>query len=376
MRTMTTTKLERLFARIVTAALPACAVAGAVACGAVASSNGSPDGGVTQPNDSDARADDAHANNGDAQDNPTDGATLGDGDWIPQDASADAFCSQPLSCCPFLATLDSGLPDANDFDGAVLGPGQSGDAGQSECAALCGRYVFSCTVESAGPPAVVSCQPDCTGRRPAGLRAGASGARSPLGAYFASMTQLEAASVPAFRRMARELAGFGAPRALVRAAERAARDEVRHARAAAAMARRFGARAASFEVDACGARSLEEFAIENAIEGCVRETYGALVATWQARAAGDAQVRSHMQRIARDETAHAALAWKTDAWVRARLGRAARARVDAAREAALRELVDAIAKSEPSAEVAGIAGVPRGVIARELAQGLAVAQAA
>ena len=52
-------------------------------------------------------------------------------------------------------------------------------------------------------------------------------------------------------------------------------------------------------------RELEAIAIENAVEGCVRESFGALLATWQAKTAGDARVRAAMKRIARDETRHA-----------------------------------------------------------------------
>src|SRR5262245_15846645 len=63
------------------------------------------------------------------------------------------------------------------------------------------------------------------GRRPEGLAlaltsAGASGA----GALFAELAELEAASVPAFGRLARELGASGAPPALVAEARRAAAD--------------------------------------------------------------------------------------------------------------------------------------------------------
>jgi hypothetical protein len=203
------------------------------------------------------------------------------------------------------------------------------------------------------------------------MRASAARGSSPLAAYFASMAQLEAASVRAFRRMARELEQFRAPRKLVRAAQRASRDERRHARAAAALARRFGSVAGDFEVEESGRRSLEAFAVENAVEGCVRETYGALVGTWQAQAAHDPSIRAHMKRIAREETSHAALAWETHAWARARLDRAARGRVDTARREALRRLVDAVATSEPVVGLLTTAGVPSRSVARALACGLA-----
>jgi hypothetical protein len=56
------------------------------------------------------------------------------------------------------------------------------------------------------------------------------------------------------------------------------------------------------------------------VEGCVRETYGALVAMHQAETAGDSDVRALMTDIAQDEMNHAALAWRIDAWAATKLG--------------------------------------------------------
>ena len=262
------------------------------------------------------------------------------------------------------ATLDGG------FDAAA-------DASSLNCAVTCltpGRTASTgfCALADAAAPATVTCLPDCTGRRPAGLRRGAPRAECVMGAYFASMAQLEAASVPAFRRVARELAKFGASRRLVRAAERAAREEVRHARAARGLARRHGATVPSFEHAAHERRSIEDFAIENAVEGCVREAYGALVATWQAREAADPRVRAHFGRIARDETSHASLALRIDAWVHARLDRTARARVATAVGAARAGLRAAIEREQPDLALARTAGLPRKEVALALASMLEV----
>lgn len=146
------------------------------------------------------------------------------------------------------------------------------------------------------------------GRRPAGLVEMDASCTDLVGAFFARAAQLEAASVDAFRVLQRELRAHGAPRGLLARATRAANDEIAHARMTAAIARRFGGRFAKPRVEPREVRSLEEIALENATEGCVNETYGALVATFQARVAGDPRVRAAMARIARDETRHAALA--------------------------------------------------------------------
>jgi hypothetical protein len=156
--------------------------------------------------------------------------------------------------------------------------------------------------------------------------------------YLAESARLEAASIEAFRVLRRELAGYGAPRRLLRAASRAARDERRHARIAGALARRFGTVPDPVTVEPRPVRSLEAIARENAVEGCVRETWGAIMALRQSTHATEPAVRAAMRRIARDEVRHAELAWDVDAWLRPRLARAARRRVRDARTAAVAEL--------------------------------------
>lgn len=177
------------------------------------------------------------------------------------------------------------------------------------------------------------------GRRPEGFSTKAK--PTTLGEYFANAAELEAASVPAFRRLARELRAHGAPTELVDRAKAAALEEVRHARGVRALARRFGATAKSPRVGKLGIRSLVDIAIENAHEGCVRETFGALVATFQARRATDPEIATAMANIADDETEHAALAWDVAAWLDTRLDDAGRNAVLGARREAFTEVVRA-----------------------------------
>ena len=88
-------------------------------------------------------------------------------------------------------------------------------------------------------------------------------------------------------------------------------------------------------------RDLEAVARENAVEGCVRETYAASLACRQACAATNPAIRSAMAGIARDETRHAALAWEVDRWSQALLAPAARRRVREARREAMEGLLNA-----------------------------------
>ena len=184
----------------------------------------------------------------------------------------------------------------------------------------------------------VNCPVD--GRRPAGLAQPAGlGRTGPAGAWLAQAAWLEAASVYAFAHLARELESHGAPRGLVLGAIAAARDEVRHTELMTRLALRYGARPPAPVVALPGPRPLAELAIENAAEGCVRETWGAVVALWQAHTARDPVARATFVEIARDEARHAALAWAIDRWLRPQLDAEALARVAAARVAAARELL-------------------------------------
>ncbi len=162
---------------------------------------------------------------------------------------------------------------------------------------------------------------------------------------LAEMAALEAESVPAFQRLARELAALGAPRGLRRRASRSRQDEKRHARTMASLARRRGATISETNLPSKSLplRSIDEVALENAVEGCVRETYGAWLAWQQAQHARDPELRAAMRRIAMDEARHAALAWDIHRWAMPRVGRAARERIGEGMDAAWR----AIAASAP-----------------------------
>jgi len=188
---------------------------------------------------------------------------------------------------------------------------------------------------------LVSCGYNCTGRRTDGV-AGLHGcAGATTGDVLAERATLEAVSVHAFATLERELAAHGAPPALLRDVRRARRDEVRHTAMMARLARRFGGTPRAFEAPAGSpVRGLFAIALENAVEGCVRETYGAVVGLVEARVSRDAQVRRAMRSIAADECRHAELAWEVAAWLSPRLTPAEREAVDRA----TRDAVAALAR--------------------------------
>lgn len=252
-------------------------------------------------------------------------------------ADADFGCRYTLRCglpeasayvlkgCDFYAAE---TPDGGDASLGCWIPESEGCSSGTYTPPASGQLVFQCA--------------DCFGgggRRPVGLRRPpASQGSSLIGGYFARMAHDEAASIHAFVRMHEELARFGAPRELTRAAERSARDEARHARMMARRARALGARVASARVRRGAPRSLEAVARENAVEGCVEETFGALLMRWQAAHATDASLQRLFARIAADETRHAALSWDVARWAEEKLDARARERVRAARARAVRSL--------------------------------------
>jgi hypothetical protein len=182
---------------------------------------------------------------------------------------------------------------------------------------------------------------------------------------------MEAGSVDAFRMLRDELVAHGAPRRLVRAAMRAIRDELRHVRQTSALARRFGEEPVPPRPCPPRAlRSFEDMALENAVEGCVRETYSALECAWQAQAATDPVVRATMARIARDEMRHLELSWAVNAWARGRLDAAARARIAVAQRAEIDEMLGEFAR-DPNDGLVRAGGLPRAMQSRALVAAIA-----
>lgn len=195
------------------------------------------------------------------------------------------------------------------------------------------------------------------GRRPEGLIATnpPRGARC-MGAYFAEASQLEAASVFAFERLEEELRTYRAPRTLVRDARRARNDEVRHARMTRRLAKKNGGVPVAARVRRMSGRPWMEFVKENAVEGCIRETFGALVATYQAQHATDEQIQRAMAVIASDETRHASLAWRVAKWAEARLSAEERAEVRALQRAELQRMRCHLSHEDAPLPAAGYPG--------------------
>lgn len=254
--------------------------------------------------------------------------------------------------------------DAGVADGAVTDDGGDDASNTPDPCAPCRPFTdagnvvsgFCSTIlTSDNKGFVTSCGQCCIGgRSPRGFRPRPARTRSARAARLAAMAQVEAASVDAFHALHTDLAALGAPRRILSAVRAAAKDEVRHARAVGRAAERFGARVPCARVPLIARRSLEQLAIENAEEGCVREAFGAALAAVQSARAADARVRRMMRVIAREELRHAALAWDIDRWLHARLDADSRARVRGARVAALEKLRSELAAAGQGDSVLGL----------------------
>jgi hypothetical protein len=257
-------------------------------------------------------------------------------------APGDLACPGTGDNCYWLAYVDGGVP--SDKIRYWLGDGSADPCPACNFGAQPGATCGSCEVvsNSCGNAyfcSILNCSLYCTGagRRPPGLLSPLL-AGDDLAARLATMAHLEAASVPAFMQLEHELMAHGAPGPLIAAARRARADEVRHAEVMTALARRAGARPLAIDVMPTPLRPLAELALENAVEGCVRETAGAVVAAAQARTLRDPELARVFAAIAVDERRHADLAWAVDAWVTPRLLPAERRRIERARATAVQDL--------------------------------------
>jgi hypothetical protein len=230
---------------------------------------------------------------------------------------------------------------------------------------FCADRAVACVLHSASvvmQPNFVTVQSSSyrivAGRRHEGVLAPESrpGA-SVLGDYFARAAYLEGESAVAFERLGRELEVHGAPDALVERCARASLDEDRHARLLGKLAEEHGVCHETPPPQSLRIRPLVDIALANIVEGFVRQTYGATVATHRARAAGDFQIRRVMEEIAADESLHAELAFDIAIWLQGAIDPFEAAFVENALRHAVVALADEI-DVEVETELSERAGVP------------------
>lgn len=152
---------------------------------------------------------------------------------------------------------------------------------------------------------------------------------------------LEHASIAAFNRFSLQLLSLGAPRELLRDAQRAGVDEVEHAQGCFELAASIDGRSLSpgvLSVDgAIAPETLAQIAASAVREGCVEETVAACIAREQSARATQPAARQLLERITNDEERHSELAWRFVAWALQRGGASVAAAVEQAFDSALRD---------------------------------------
>ncbi len=270
--------------------------------------------------------------------------------------------------------------DAETFQGALS---DDGTLTEEACEALChGAHweesliveIYECRDDGATESGeeLIFCHylqsAYCEGRAHEAVRKQTASAGPTLtAAWLARATHAEASSVGSFLALASELEHHNFSADMVERARAAARDEVAHARMMSAFSRRAGGRRQALEFKAPPRRTLEALATENAVEGCVGETWSALQAHWQSQAAPTPELRTLFRQIAADETRHAELARDLYKLAHARLSDKANKRVESARLAAFERLV---ASFDTDPVLVETLGLPHKEVAQDLAKRL------
>ncbi|HEY3254250.1 MAG TPA: ferritin-like domain-containing protein [Polyangiaceae bacterium] len=183
--------------------------------------------------------------------------------------------------------------------------------------------------------------------------------RAELAAHWARLGQMEHASIAAFARFNLQLLSLGAPAALIEACNRALADETEHTRLCFALASHYaGTQLGPDRLDI--RHSFDESSLEAVIqlvlsEGCIGETVAALEAQAGAASATDPVIRGVLARIARDEQAHAELAFRFMRWALAQV-------LPAIREKIASDAEQRLASYERKAKSAAQASAARHVV--------------
>lgn len=316
----------------------------APACGAVVDTRPSDDGGTKEDAASDT-----------ASDTVTDTSPPDTGRCTP--VADNTMCGE-------MVTYPCGLPIKLANPGAPT---------TDECKQLCApiKYTYtnpviycSTSPTEGGAGALVRCASCAVGRKPGDLLDddGECDGEDPVGRALAEMARVEAASVHAFRRLERTLGELGAEPSLRARARRAAREEITHARSAARLANKRGARPRRVRVSNA-VPSTFDLALENAVEGCVHETLGVAYLAHQRQFATDPELAAHAAAIHDDELEHAALSWDLVAFFDGHLTDEQRKELRAARDRALDDVIAESARIHPVVRTA--LGLPsRDVVAK------------
>jgi len=135
---------------------------------------------------------------------------------------------------------------------------------------------------------------------------------------FSDQGEGEHASVASFARHTLQLLSMGAPGSLLMGSQKAALDEIKHAKMCYSIAETFLGdviQPSTLDIDGSVRAQSKEEVIQSVInEGCIGETISAVRAQVGSQYAKQPMIKDMLETIAADETNHAQLAWNTVQW--------------------------------------------------------------
>lgn len=142
-------------------------------------------------------------------------------------------------------------------------------------------------------------------------------ARVALAEHWMQEAAFEHASIASFAQLTLDLMSFGAPPDLLADAQRAALDEIEHAKITFALASAYGGSAlgpAALSARPGACHSLADLTRTTFIDACVGESVASAQLADRAREADDPALSRLLTTMAADEERHAELAWRIVAW--------------------------------------------------------------
>ena len=215
--------------------------------------------------------------------------------------------------------------------------------------------LVSCEVEYTAIHAPYTCTKIVPGRMPNGLQTGhnQATAQNSIARYLADMTTMETAAITAFKYLVKELKAYGAPSSLIAHAQLAVEEEQRHAEMAGLLAAAHQAEVSEILVADFALRSLFEIALENAIEGCINETFAAACGLWQSEHAQMPVFKEVIAHITDEEMGHAALSWEIHEWLMPQLTSSQQQSINNAQAEAVETLITNFKqKGDPAQQLA------------------------
>ena len=135
-----------------------------------------------------------------------------------------------------------------------------------------------------------------------------------VGSYFAQLAYMKAQSVFAFIELASNLRHFQAPVTFIERCDIAAKNQLLHTKLMQELAEIEGFFIPPVRYSST-TNNIFSVAMHNAVEGCVYETWSALIANWQStHLAADPELQTVYEQIGQDEARHSQLAWDVHAW--------------------------------------------------------------